>query len=181
VNHIGNSWASFHAWPDGQEVPTAGWTGMTLLNHTVRGNMLEVSEDSLPKLTIGGDRKRGPPARTFPLARCFAYRDGDRYVVVVLSLKMSGKHHGQDFGDGATPASVVLPFSEAKNVTLYWLTGRADTTNMNGERQVNIRSQQLDALVIRNGTLMINEETGGTTGGLPSAAAFVYVFEGAKK
>jgi len=78
--------------------------------------------------------------------------------------------------DGYTPATVKLPFTKAKTITLHKLVGdpRIDDRF---EEHTKVETTTLDAKTFK-GTLAVNAQTGAETRGLPPASIFCYVFEG---
>ena len=117
--------------------------------------------------------------REVPLVKCYAFRDGDRYAIAVLSLKLDGKHNGQDFGDGYSPVKLRLPFASARTIHLTKLVG--DPRDNNREREkVKLVEQSVPASALRAGVFQIDQATGGGKGGIPPGTAFIYVFEGAR-
>jgi len=110
------------------------------------------------------------------LASSYAFRDGDRYSVLLLNKKVDGVHNGYDFGDGSTPATVRLPFSNPDSISLYKMEGDLRETNMD-ELNFVVATQSIDTAHFSS-TFVVDEDTGGTTNGLPTGAIYMYVFEG---
>lgn len=154
--------------------------------------MLATKVESTPTITYGqtGSFKKAMEAgknsvgkktetREVPLVKCYAFRDGDRYTVAVLSLKLDGKHNDQDFGDGYSPVTISLPFKSAAKISMMKLVGDPRDNNRE-ERKVKLVEQSVPASALHGGLFQINETTGGGKGGIPPGTAFVYVFEDAK-
>ncbi len=157
--------------------PTPAWQAMVLRNSEIRGDKVKVTETSLPTMTLVRTNK----AKTIrhenqPLVRCYAFRDGDRWMVCLLSLKADGEHDGIDFGDGVTPCSVKLPFSRAQKITLHTLTGGLRDTNLE-ELKVERVSIDIPATALVDGVLAVNQHAGSPVGGLPPGELLLYVFE----
>ena len=186
----GRGWNS-HSTMDHGFLASPAFLAMKMRNHVIRGDMLAVDVRSVPTLLYGQAtsfakaragkkrRRRKPAKRKVPLVKCYAFRDSNRYAVAVLSLKLDGRHNGQDFGDGYTPVKLRLPFKRAAKVTLYKLVGDPRDTNMT-ERKVRLERRSLRASAVQGGVLKIDGRTGGGKKGMPPGTAFVYVFEGVK-
>jgi len=164
----GGGWNSHSQMMNGF-LPSPAFMLMGMRNRNLRGDMLVTKTNSSPSL---------PRSKT-PLAVCYSFRDGDRYSVAVLSLKLDGKHSGADFGDGYTPVTLNLPFKSASKITMEKLVGNPRETNMTSEK-IKIVAQKLPASAVANGVFKINETTGGNKQGLPPGTVFMYVFEGVK-
>lgn len=184
----GDAWSNHTMLGNGFR-PTPAWQAMTLRNRELRGDMMGVTEKSLPVLTRAVLDKKGKPARDkktkepeiadYPLARCYPFRQGDRWAVALLSLKMPGQHDGQDFGDGTTKCNVTLPFKTATKITLIALEGSPRDTN-DAELKIKPRRVELPGAALRGGLLAVNRASGSPQDGLPGGCMYVYVFEGAK-
>ena len=118
---------------------------------------------------------------TIPLLAAYALTGDRTCSVFLLNRKMSGKHGGTDFGDGATPVTLNLPFRSVKKLTLHRIA-RTDGTpadprdNNLVSRKVSILSEGLPT----NGfdaQFVVNARTGATAEGLPPGAIYLYVFE----
>jgi hypothetical protein len=149
--------------------PSPGWQALALRNRFARGDLMAVEEHSVP--TIRWDK------RVYPLVGAYALRDGSRWSVIVVSRKLDGRHDGIDFGDGATPVTLRLPFQAAKKIILHKLTG--DPRDSNREKlTIAPQTQDIAAGSLSNGTLVINAGTGGRQNGLPPGSILLFVFEG---
>jgi len=185
----GRSWNS-HSTMDHGFLPSPAFLAMTMRNHAIRGDMLAVQVNGVPTMLYGDAtgfakvragkkrRRREPARRQVPLVKCYAFRDGDRYAVAVLSLKLDGEHNGQEFGDGYTPVTLRLPFKKAARITLRKLVGDPRETNM-VEEKVRLVRQPVPASAVRDGVFRIAPVSGGGPGGIPPGTAFIYVFEAA--
>lgn len=188
ASNQGKAWSNHTLLGNGFR-PTPAWQALTLRNRELRGDLLAVDETSVPALTRPVLDKKGNRAKdkttkqeltaSYPLARCYAFRQGDRWSVCLLSLKMPGRHDGQDFGNGATPCVVTLPFKKARAVTLFALEGHPRDTN---EDELKIRTARRDVppAEVAAGQFVVAQATGSPTDGLPAGAMYVYVFEGAE-
>jgi hypothetical protein len=165
----GINWNSHTALWEGFR-PTPGWLYMMMRNRHASGGMVEVEKVSAPTAPVG--------QKELPLVGAYAFRDGSKYAVFVLSRKVKGQAVGTDFAEGFTPVKLNLPFSQAAKVTQYYLTGEAGDSNLN-EEKVKFESREIPAnSIAANKTFTIDAKTGGGTGGLPAGTAFLYVFEG---
>lgn len=154
----------------------ASYLPLELFNHHATGDMLEVETVSTPTADLAAVRRR-EAVDDAPLAAVYATRDGDRVALFCLSRRVRDYPRGE--GDGFTPFAVELPFSQADTVTLHRLTGDPTDTNIDRER-VRVESVSLDPMVIRDGTLRIDESSGGDHRGLPPSEFYLYVFDGVR-
>ncbi|MBI2302219.1 MAG: hypothetical protein HYU66_25230 [Armatimonadetes bacterium] len=111
-----------------------------------------------------------------PLLGVYALRDGARWSVFVLSRKLGGRHDGADFGDGAAPVILHLPFQRAGKITLHKLTGDPGANNRQ-KLEVAIQDQDVPPAALRDGRLNLDANTGGVEGGMPEGSIFLYVIE----
>jgi hypothetical protein len=151
--------------------PSPGWQALTLRNRHASGDLMAVEERSVP--SIRWDKK------AYPLVGVYAMRDGDQWSVIVVSRKLDGKHDGIEFGDGATPVTLRLPFKSAAKITLHKLTG--DPRQSNREKLlISPQSQEIPTGALADGTLVIQAKTGGSENGMPAGSIFVYVIQQAR-
>jgi len=166
----GQYWNS-HTWFSEGFRPYPGWQALQLRNRFARGDYMAVEATSEPSMQFG--------ARTYPLIGVYALREGDRWSVFVLSRKLDGSHDGVDFGDGATPVSLSLPFRQASKITLHRMTGDPREGNRK-ELKVQIESLDIPPQALANGTLKVGTDTGGLATGMPPGSIYLYVFEGGR-
>ncbi|NOU36169.1 MAG: hypothetical protein HOO88_05325 [Kiritimatiellaceae bacterium] len=179
----GDAWSNHTMMGNGFR-PTPAWQAMTLSNHELRGDMMDVKDKNVPTLTRQVLDKKGIPTKDgktmdYPLVRCYPFQQGDRWAVTLLSLKMPGQHDGMDFGNGSTPCSIALPFQKAAKISLVKLQGNPRDTN-DQELKVKPERIELPASVLQGGVLTVNTASGSTLDGLPCGSMYVYVFEGVK-
>lgn len=105
-------------------LPTPGWLAMTLRNRHVTGAMVSAEGANVPVIQVGS-------TKDVPLVGVYAYRDGPKWMVFVLSRS----------GDKAQSVTLNLPIASAK-VTLHRLEGRPEDNNLK-EMKVRIVSQEL--------------------------------------
>ncbi|MFP4581544.1 MAG: hypothetical protein ACLFQ6_12530 [Candidatus Sumerlaeia bacterium] len=145
-----------------------------LFNHHATGDFLDIKAESVPTVDMPGQR-RTVNVSNAPLADVYATRQDDRVSVFCVSRQFP------DFpeagADGFTPMTIRLPFSSAKKVTLYKLSG-AITDNNIREKNVEIESQVISENASGLGTFTINEKSGADRRGLPPGETYLYVFEG---
>lgn len=168
-------WWSSHTLPEaGGFRPHVGWLALQLRNRHARGDrMQEVAFDSVPTYQRNGQE--------IPLLAAYALTGERVCSLFLLNRKLPGKHSGTDFGNGATPVTVNLPFDEVKKVTLHKIARNdgspADPRDNNlKSNKVGIVNQELRASEF-DATFVVNKKTGGVSGGLPSGAIYLYVFE----
>ncbi len=149
--------------------PSPGWQALAMRNRFAGGDLMSVEEKSTP--TIQWDKK------THPLVGAYAMRDGERWSVFVVSRKLDGKHDGHEFGDGSTAVTLRLPFKSAGKITLHKLAG--DPRQSNREKlNIQPETREIPVAAIKDGTLVVNEASGGAKGGMPAGSILLYVFEG---
>ena len=160
-------WNSHTPFGDGFR-PSPGWQAMVLRNRFAVGDLMAVEERTVP--TIRWDQK------VYPLLGAYAWRDGRRWSVIVVSRKLDGQHDGFDFADGVTPVTLRLPIQATQKITLHKLTG--DPRDSNRERLTIVpQTQDIPARTLNDGTFVINDQTGGSKRGIPPGSILLYVFE----
>jgi len=167
----GTHWNSHGVFADGFR-PGPAWLALVLRNRYASGDLMAVEERSVPTL----QRRK----EAYPLVGAYAMRDKDRWSVFVVSRKLDGQHDGVDFGDGATPVTLRLPFAKASQIALHKLAGDPRLTNRE-KMNIQIESQTIPPARLNadSKTFLIDESTGGVKGGLPPGSIYLYVFEGA--
>ncbi|NOU36655.1 MAG: hypothetical protein HOO88_07785 [Kiritimatiellaceae bacterium] len=159
--------------------PHPAFLGLTLINNYVKSpsSMLLTAPLSVPSFDLSylqdGETLVKPD---MSLASVYAFRNGSRYAVLLINKKVDGVHSGYDFGDGTTPATVHLPFSNPSSITLYKISGDPRLTNVDQENFQIVTQSVSTAAFSKDFT--VNASTGGTTNGLPVGGVFLYVFEG---
>lgn len=149
--------------------PHCAWLAQTMRNQFARGDMVQVNEKSNPTILWS--------KHAYPLIGVFAMRDQDRWSVFVLSRKLDGRHDGHDFGDGATPVTLNLPFRSATAITLHKLTGNPRESNRE-KMNIAIQTQNVPVTTMKDGSFAVNEAAGGDKNGMPPGSIYLYVFEG---
>ncbi|MDF2231635.1 hypothetical protein P2H44_03625 [Albimonas sp. CAU 1670] len=169
----GGLWASHANWPEGgHDYP--GWRLLRLFNTEATGDMLQVDTLSVPSADL-------PKLRHFdavpdaPLAGVYATRRGDRLSVFVLSRRIPGVPEAGD--SGCMPVEIDLPIRSAKSLTLHRMAAPYDAEN-SLEEQVKLETLSLTPPADAS-KLVVDETTGGQACGLPPAASYLYVFDGA--
>jgi hypothetical protein len=169
----GDLWKSHAKWyHGGQAYPS--WKLLALFNKEASGDdMLRTETLNVPTADLKAFSRR-QTVKDAPLAAIYATRKAGRYSLFVISRKVPGYPVSGD--DGYTPVTVELPFSGAKSITLYRMTGAPDTNNLLND---NVRIEKLE---IPSSNLSrrfsLNAETGADERGLPPASTFLYVFDG---
>lgn len=171
----GSNWTS-------HTMPRAGgfrrhpsWLALMMRNRFAPGKiMLDVTAEQVPTYERSGE--------DVPLTTAYALRDDDAWSVFVLSRKLDGNHDGVDFGDGSTPVTINLPFANCTALTRYTLTTPAGNpidpraNNLDTENVV-IDELSLDPSLIEGGQLVIDELSGGVSGGMPPGSIYLYRFD----
>ncbi|HLP07292.1 MAG TPA: fibronectin type III domain-containing protein, partial [Opitutaceae bacterium] len=151
---VGDYWSSHTQIADGYRAH-AGWLALTLRNRYASGRLIRSTVVQSP--TIPWD------ATEYPLVSSYAFRDGKRLCVFLLSRKLGGIHDGIDFGDGSTPVTLSLPANPTGPATLYHLSGDPRATN---REALNVAIQQTTATLGRE-----------TTVTLPQGSIYLYVVD----
>jgi len=181
----GKSWSSHTYLSQGAHLNSNTITLM-MLNEHAKGDMVAVEAESVPTLDVPAfgnpgfkdsltEVKNLGPIDDMPLVSCYAYRDGNRWTLFVLSLKTKGKAFGEkgrpmaevDFGDGSTPVTIELPFKtiDPDRSQFIALTGEPWDTNIT-EEVLKPRDYPLPPV-----------ENGKLTFSLPAASTCVFVLE----
>ncbi|MBU1690124.1 MAG: hypothetical protein KJ958_04835 [Gammaproteobacteria bacterium] len=168
----GNLWKSHAKWyHGGQAYPS--WKLLALFNNEASGDMLRTETLSVPSADLKAFSRR-QTIKDAPLAAIYATHKADRYSLFVLSRKVPDYPVRGD--DGYTPVNVELPFSEAKSITLYRMTGAPQANNLLSD---NVKIEKLEIPLSKLGRrFSLNAETGADERGLPPASTFLYVFDG---
>ncbi|HLP01865.1 MAG TPA: fibronectin type III domain-containing protein, partial [Opitutaceae bacterium] len=151
---IGDYWSSHTAITDGYR-PHAGWLALTLRNRFATGRMIRAAVVQAPTIVWDGAE--------YPLVSSYAFRDGNRLGIFLLSRKLGGSHDNVDWGSGTTPVTLVLPANPTGTATLYHLSGDPRATNL---AAMNVTIQQTTATLARE-----------TTINLPQGSIYLYVVD----
>ncbi|MBX7207891.1 MAG: hypothetical protein K1X78_06260 [Verrucomicrobiaceae bacterium] len=162
THQMGTNWAS-HSYLHQGNYPYASWLALRMRNRYVSGDMIATSINTVPthdqpawiNSTNGGIA--APAAPNTPFVSCYAFRDGSKYSVFVLSRKYSGD----------TPVTLRLPFNSITSGTLYKLTGTPEDRNDQGTYVTQEQQQAVNNFA----------QTYAFT--LPASSAYLFVFHGA--
>ncbi len=165
TSHAENHWG-------GQMYPS--FLALSLFNNHATGDLLEVKAHSMSTVDMPG-RGRTQEVINAPLADVYAMRDGDRVSIFCLSREFPG--FPDENSDGFTQFQVKLPFTSAKKITLYKMSGELTDNNIR-EENVKIEQYPMGENISNLSVLTIDENTGGDSRGLPPGETFLYVFEG---
>jgi hypothetical protein len=177
ASNQGDAWSNHSLFSRGLH-GTPAWQGLTMINqHLQRGDLLR-TEATVPTLDLAVLDKDGKPVKdkktkqpmqqTVQLARCFAFRDGQRLAIGLLNLKTPGRHSGVDLGDGSTPATVRVPVTAAQRITCIRMAGSALDGNDDSLR-VHPVTTEVPRSALVNGTLDV--------GRLPPCSFSIYIIE----
>lgn len=153
----GYNWAS-HAREGVGHLPHTSWLALKLRNKHASGPMVESYLNSVPAANIPAippDGSIAPAVSNAPLIVSHAFRDGDRYSVILISRDVNN----------ATPINLRLPFNSATSATLHTLAGDPRTNNA-VSMQISLQQQTLEN-VSKNMELL-----------LPPGSIYLAVFEG---
>lgn len=162
THQMGTNWAS-HSYLHQGNYPYASWLALRMRNRYASGDMIATSINTVPthdqpawiNSTNGGIA--APAAPSTPLTACYAFRDGSKYSVFVISRKYSGD----------TPVTLRLPFNTITSGTLYKLTGTPEDRNDQGSYVTQEQQQAVTDFA----------QTYAFT--LPASSAYLFVFNGA--
>lgn len=116
--------------------PHPAWLSLQLINRTASGTPIYVSTRHCPTVDLPA-LDYAAALSNVPAVACHAFRDHNRYSVVVLSRKLD-KRTGEpnavaDFGDGYTPVTLTLPFTLNGSSTISLLRVTTDGRFNNNE------------------------------------------------
>ncbi len=135
------------------------WQALELRNQQARGDLLNVAMLRAPTVAIPSSDLEGNAVPAFPntpLLSAYAFREGERYSVFLLSRSLTGH----------IPVTLHLPFTNATQVTRHLLTGDPRTNNLSGP-----------ALSVSHASLPDFQP--GTPFNLPPGSVALLVFENA--
>jgi len=167
----GNTWKSHAKWFNGgHDYPS--WKLISLFNNFATGEMLRTEDNSVPSTDLQAFSRR-KSVKNAPLAAIYATRKNKRYSVIVISRKTPGFPDAND--DGFTPVKISLPFSSAKAITLYRLTGDPFENNITAD---NVKIEKINITAsLSEQNFILDEKTGADSRGIPPASTFLYVFD----
>lgn len=159
--------------------PYPSWLGTVLFNRFATGDMFSVETLEVPRHDLPSTPRRSA-VKDAPMVGCYFVRiAADQYALFLLSRKLDNADPTDPVpdGDGYTPVTVELPFESYERLTLHRMSGPARAHNLDEE---NVVVEELElALPSDPSVLVVDDLTGGEVLGLPPAATFVYLFEGA--
>lgn len=170
----GRYWTSYAKQYRGGQ-PHACFLPLEMFNRYATGDMLKTVTISVP--TVDTPKlKRREAVENQPLAAVYATRKEDRVSVFCISRRIPDYPKKGDSGD--TRFELQLPFTKAKSITLYRMSGSATDTNID-EEKVKIEKVPVALTALgSDGKFVIDGATGGTAKGLPPSETFLYVFDG---
>ncbi|MCW5853886.1 MAG: hypothetical protein KIT87_27720, partial [Anaerolineae bacterium] len=129
---IGAQWTSHTTWRRGFR-PHPAWLALSMRNRYVQGDMVAVTVEGSPTLSLPelkNIRYTIPPRPALPLIGAYAFHDGQRTSVFVLSRRLNE----------VTPVTLHLP-ATPQRATLYTLTGDPRANNLDRSR-IRIRERR---------------------------------------
>jgi len=122
----GRYWKS-HARPvnGGQAYPA--WDLLTLFNQKGTGDLLRVEATQVPTTSLKAYRRR-EAVEDAPLVAVYATQKKDRLTLILISRRVPNYPSAGD--SGATTVTVELPFTTAKKITKYSMTGTYASHNV---------------------------------------------------
>lgn len=170
--------------------PQATWLAQLMRNRFASGGLVETYSLSVPTVDLPAEAGN-PAAPGTPLIASYAFQDGNRYAVMLLSRKLDERDaEGKILDPAITPLTLHLPFTWASSISLHRIAGDPRRTNVPGlpkfnpEDLIRIESLVLDSADLSpEGTFVVKPTTGGvssedgTVQGLPPGCIYLYVFE----
>lgn len=169
--------------------PQGTWLAQQLRNNYASGPMLQTFLSSAPTRDLPA-QAGNPAAPATPLLATYAFRDGDRYSVMLLSRRLDLHDAGGNISERAiTPVTLRLPFRSATSLSLHRILNDPRRCNVPGmpyfqaDNLLAIENLPLDASLVSD-TFPIDGSVGGfvsadgTVTGLPAGGLYLYVFEG---
>ena len=170
----GPLWKSHAKWYRGGQAYPA-WKLLSLFNNEATGNMLRTDALTVPTVALASVGRR-KAVKHSPLVAVYATRRKDRLNVFVLSRKVAGYPVATD--DGYTPVQIELPITRAKSAKVYRMIGPPNSNNLLTD---NVKVEEIALDPTRVGSILrLDETTGADARGLPPAATYLYVFDGAE-
>ncbi len=152
---LGSQWTSHTTWRRGFR-PHPAWLALTMRNRLAQGDMVAATVAGGPTLSLPelkNVRYTIPPRPALPLIGAYAFRQGDRISVFVLSRRL----------DGVTPVTLHLPAAH-RRATLYTLAG-------------DPRSNNLDRLRVRLRERPLRNLPQDYTFDMPPGSVYLFVFD----
>jgi len=155
--------------------PHPSWQGLGLVNAArAGGHILVTVPERLPFCNLL-ETNGAVLVTNATMASVYAFKQGNNYAILALNKKIDGVHNGVNFGDGVTPLTLRLPFTNPSKITLYKLSGDPRLTNRQ-QMNFNVVTQDI-SLAYFSTNFIVDQFTGGLSGGMPTGAVFMYVFE----
>ncbi len=170
----GNYWKSHAQWHKGRQAYPS-WNILSAFNQHATGDLLVTEAITAPTTDLPATGRRAE-VRNAEQVAIYATRKEQRLSLIALSRKVPD--HPYEENDGFTPTTVELPIRSAKSLTLYRMSGVYDLNNTETE-QVKIEKIQLPQDSI-SANFKIDASHGANDRGLPPAATFIYIFDGAE-
>ena len=180
----GRRWSSYAPWHRGG-APYPSWSWLALLNRLGWGEALAVRALAVPRADLEKFGHRQAVADA-PLVGVHVLRlapdaagGGGRLVVAAISRRAAGHADGAPASDEAncTPVEIALPLGQEDAVAglaVHRMDGAPLDHGAAGGRSPELETLALDAALLADGVLRIDEATGGAGCGLPAATALVY-------
>ncbi|GEM_PF-3278318 len=168
----------------------ATWLAQQLRNNYVRGGMTEILVESTP--TVDLPAEAGQEAQNdVPLVACYAFQDGQRYSVLLLSRKMPEVNAQGEITDlQVTPVRLKLPFTSVSSVSVHKVENDPRRSNVPGlpfydaADPLEIESLSLSVdTVTAQGEFEVTRNRGGVMGsdgvteGIAGGSIYLFVFE----
>jgi hypothetical protein len=172
----GTGWSSHTIPEEGGFQPHTGWLALEMRNRYAEGDsMVASSLDTTPTYLRNGE--------LLPLVNSYALYDDDtgNVSVFVLSRKIPGRHSQTDFGDGYTPVTLNLPFSQTPEwITLHKLSAPDGSpidpsANNRNDQQIDVVRKVISPYYY-DAEFSVDEYTGGTQNGMPPGTVYMYTF-----
>lgn len=167
--------------------PQTTYLALAMRNRYATGPMVRVRTESVPSIDLESISREYPAVDDVPLVACYAFSDGRRCSVFLLSRRLDKRDPAGEIVEPAiTPATLRLPFKSAERIVLHQLSGDPRGSNVPGLPTYNadnfgIVSRTLPTSALKDGRLAVDRTTGGAVHGavegLPPGSVYLYVFD----
>ena len=157
LSPTGKNWSSFAEKSQGYR-PHAPWLALKMRNAYASGDMLVTHIQNSPYEDLYDDETNEIRYEDFPLVNSYAFMDGDKYTIFILSRKL----------DGDTNVTLHLPFDYASGLKQVTLTGDPRDTNID-DNNIDIIETSLDVPDLSEKQYNIT---------IPAGSIYGLVFEG---
>jgi hypothetical protein len=156
--------------------PHPAWQALELINNNVLNyGMLVASSQSMPTYDMMDTENPTEVYKSnIPLVSAYAFKNGNDFALCLINKKLDGVHDNASFGNGHTPATVHLPFTNPGSITLKRLVGDPRETNQDA-LNFGVETVPINTSVF-NQNFVVGTNTGGVSDGM-EMGVYLYLFE----